>query len=333
MNDFIREVNEVFADYKVRAVCSAYNQINHFNVYELDLQPGCRIRAVENIGGELKLRLKYKANPVFFINDGKMRMIFANEPEKIYLDDLIEKKGAFGPDEIIFGIDYRGNLMTERFTKFPHALICGTTGSGKSVFLHNIIANFTKKNRSIDFYLFDPKYVEFEQYKKHQFDNNVFISVFNTYADTTYQLEQIAKIMEKRFRILSAADVRNIEQYNAKSKDKMRYIIVIIDEFADYINSDKKRGEFETLVCSIAAKSRASGIHLFLASQRSSVEIISGLIKINFQARVCFRMATGVDSRVVIDMNGAENLLNGGDGIFSCNGQITRFQAAYCLTE
>ena len=322
--------SNIFADYKVKATCSKYNEIEHFNVYDLELAPGCKIRSIEGLSDELQLRLKYKSKPVFIIDDGKIKMIFANDPKKIYLSDLLEKKQKFTPTEIVCGIDYNGEIVSAPISQMPHMLVAGTTGSGKSVFLHTIIGNFLQTYRPVDFYLFDPKYVEFEYYKGMKPDNGSLIYVHNTFEEIIDKLKLITMIMEKRFELLCKYNCKNINEFNKKMQAHMKYIFVIVDEFADLVSKDKGHKKiFENMVCAITSKSRASGLHLIVATQRPSIQNITGNIKANFPTRVCFKVATGTDSRIVLDQMGGENLISGGDAIMINNGHTTRFQAAY----
>lgn len=326
--DMINYANQVFEDYKIKVRCANFSKINHFNIYELSLLPGCKIKTVESISSELQLRLNFKYKPTFIIDDGKFKMIFTNNPSKIQLEDLIRRKSKFSPLEIVMGIDYNGDVVTTDIAKMPHLLVAGTTGSGKSVFLHVLINNFIKTYRDIDLYLFDPKYVEFESYKNNT-NNYLYICVQNTYQETINKLKFIAEMMENRFEVLAKRGYRNVQDYNANNKDKYKYILCIIDEFADLASDKNDKKIFESLICSIAAKSRAAGIHLVIATQRPSIDVVTGLIKANFPTRVCFKVSTSVDSRVVLDQCGAENLMPGGDGIVIYNSRITRFQAAY----
>ena len=257
-------------------------------------------------------------------------MIFANDPKKIYLSDLLEKKAKFTPTEIVCGIDYNGEIISCPISAMPHMLVAGTTGSGKSVFLHTIIGNFLQTYRPVDFYLFDPKYVEFECYKGMKTDNGSLITVNNTFEDIIEKLKMITMIMEKRFEILCKYNCKNISEFNKKMQAHMKYIIVIVDEFADLVSKDKGHKKiFENMICTIAAKSRAAGLHLITSTQRPSIQNITGNIKANFPTRTCFKVATGTDSRVVLDQMGAENLISGGDAIMINNGKTTRFQAAF----
>lgn len=337
MDNIIENTSSVLADYKVKAICSGFRQINHFNVYDLELAPGCKIKSIEGISSELQLRLRYKNKPIFIIDDGKIKMIFANEPQKVYLDDLIERHHEFYQTEVVFGIDYNGEIVSSQISKMPHMLVAGATGSGKSVFLHTLINNFLKVPRTIpvDFYLFDPKHVEFECYKHYKMNNGANMSVYNSFDKIYDNLKILNLIMEKRFEMLAQHGCKNIKEFNNLGNQKMKYIMCVIDEFADLIgkDKDKERGKekkkFESLICSIASKSRAIGAHLILATQRPSVDVVTGLIKANFPTRVCFQVPTGTDSRVVLDQNGAENLMGNGDGLFYNNSKVRRFQGAF----
>ncbi|MFZ4768688.1 MAG: FtsK/SpoIIIE domain-containing protein [Ferruginibacter sp.] len=325
----LEQTNEILSDYKIKARCDSFKSINHFNIYEIGIQPGCKIKSIENIAPEIQLRLKFKFKPIFIIDDGKLKMIFANEPAKIDLLQLLQKQKEFFPTDVVLGIDYNGDIIAADIAKMPHLLVAGTTGSGKSMFLHTIIWNFLNTYRSVDLYLFDPKYVEFEEYKSFVAENKSFINVSNKFEDIVERLNLISKITEKRFQILAANKCKNIQDYNKKNKIKMKYILCIIDEFADLISKDKDKKFFEDMLCGIASKSRAAGIHLIIATQRPSVEIVTGNLKANFPTRVCFKVSTATDSRVIIDQNGAENLMGNGDGLFMWNGKLTRFQSAY----
>lgn len=328
MPEFIENVNSIFEDYKIKVNCLSFKEINHFNIFELELQPGCKIKSIEGISNELQLRLKYKNKPIFIIDDGKMKMIFANDPSKIELQDLLDKKVSFGPTDLILGIDFNGEIVSADLAKMPHMLVAGTTGSGKSVFLHSIINNFLKTYRVVDLYLFDPKFVEFNVYKNIKPNNGTCVFVHNTYKEILEKVKMLKAIMDKRFEILSGANCKNIQEFNSKMKSKMKFIVCVIDEFADLAGKDKKA--FEELICSIASKSRSCGVHICLATQRPSADVVTGLISANFPTRICFKVASQINSRIVLDQNGAENLMGAGDGIMINNGKVIRFQGAFC---
>jgi S-DNA-T family DNA segregation ATPase FtsK/SpoIIIE len=157
----------------------------------------------------------------------------------------------------------------------------------------------------------------------------MFLEVKNKYEEVISSFEMINNIMDKRFEFISKHKCGSIGEFNKRYKDKLPRIVCIVDELADFMLQDKDKS-FEALICSIAAKSRAAGIHLILATQRPSVDVITGLIKANFSTRVCFKVSSYVDSRVVLDYKGAENLLSRGDGILSgYYDKVVRFQSAY----
>ncbi len=196
----------------------------------------------------------------------------------------------------------------------PHLLISGTTGSGKSTLMHNIIANLLNYN-AVDLYLVDPKQIEFVDYK-NKFKK---IVVRNTYDEAVELLSNALDTMEYRYCMMR----------KGLSADTMTPIVIMIDEFADLIMQDK--GEtFYTVLCRLAQKCRAAKIHLILATQRPSVNIINGTIKANFPARIACRVASHVDSKVILDASGAENLLGKGDALVRDNDRfLERFQVAY----
>ena len=325
----VGSLNNIFTGYKIKATCTEFEKVNHFEIFHLLLRPGCKLKNLENISSEIQLNLGMHVKPTFIpIPElGIVKMISATKANKIELSSLIQSS-----QHVVFGIDSSGNVLDVDLFKLPHLLVAGTTGSGKSVFLHNIIANFILKDQSIDIKLIDPKQVEFECYRNKNF-GKCNISVKSTYEDSLVVLEQLHSVMEYRYKFLSSNGYRSVEDYNNANKSKINKILLIIDELADLMIKDKKSSKLENLICSIAAKSRAAGISLILATQRPSIDVITGLIKANFPARVCFRVSSSVDSRVVLDHNGAENLLYGGDAIFSGIDKSSRFQSAFVDPE
>jgi len=325
-------LNEVLSGYKVKADCVGYDRSNHFNIFQLKLKPGCKLRSLENLVDEIQLGMKLQGKPLFLMspNDGTVKMISADEADKIDSIDLIGDR-SFENLEAVIGIDAEGKELVVDLVKMPHLIVAGATGSGKSVFLHTLIANYLSLNRdtAIKLYLFDPKFVEFDVYKKYKGPR--FITVRNKYKDIKYYFKLLHSIMEKRLLVLSSIGCKSISAYNKKYPDnKMPRIVCIVDELADLMSQDDKEKDFEKLVCTIAAKSRAAGIHLVLATQRPSTDVITGLIKANFPTRISFRVSSNVDSRVVLDYKGAENLMPKGDGILSGYGsRPVRFQAAF----
>lgn len=326
----IEKLNETFSGYKIKAVCTNYEETNNYGLFSITMNPGCKLSKLESISEEIQICLGLHSLPTFipYPDLGIVKMIVAIKSDSITLDSLLENQDLKGLD-VVFGVDHTGKTLIVNLQDLPHMIVAGTTGSGKSCWLHNIILNFVKTNRkNVDLLLFDPKLVEF----KTKYPNYPgFLSVDYTYEDTIRRFKFVRSIMEKRFAELAKFGARNIDDYNNMASKKMNYVVCIVDEIADLMLKDKKTKEFETLICEIAAKSRASGIHLILATQRPSVNVISGTIKANFQSRVSFKVSSAIDSRVVLDKNGAENLLSRGDAIFVGSNILTRFKSPFVV--
>lgn len=229
------------------------------------------------------------------------------------------------------GKDVSGDPIYADLTKMPHLLVAGSTGSGKTVFLNNLILSLLYKNspESLRIILIDPKRVEFPVYNNlpHLLD-----SVICDNSKAVNVLEWLTEEMERRFDILAELKSRNIDSYNEKalnkSKKPLPYIVLIIDELADLMAA--KGNEVESGIVRLAQMARAVGIHLIVATQRPSVEVITGLIKANITSRIAFRVASQIDSRTIFDASGAEKLLGRGDMLFTSSqfSKPKRIQAA-----
>ncbi len=225
---------------------------------------------------------------------------------------------------VALGKDISGNIITTDISKMPHGLIAGATGSGKSVCTNSIIISLLYKNTpdELKLLLIDPKTVEFEPYNGIP---HLLVPVVTDPRKAAGALGWAVTEMEKRYKMLSDRKVRNIEEYNAfvetlqddedNEVEKMPYIVIMIDEFADLMQTASK--EVEDSIARIAAKARAAGIHLLLATQRPSVDVITGVIKANIPTRIALTTSSQIDSRTIIDSAGAEKLLGRGDMLFS----------------
>lgn len=207
------------------------------------------------------------------------------------------------------GID--GSNVLADIEKMPHMLIAGTTGSGKSVFIQGMIASLLLKHSPADMelYMVDPKMVEFSYYEPL-----CMCHVVTEVKDAVALLEELCKDMDARYRELAAAGVRDIDEYNAKAPTPMKRKVVFVDELADLIMTSKK--SVENCIVRLAQKARACGIHLVLATQRPTVNVVTGLIKSNIPVKVCFAVPSYRDSMVMLDKAGAENLLGKGDMLY-----------------
>lgn len=231
------------------------------------------------------------------------------------------------------GIDNYNNPVQIDISKLPHLLICGSTGSGKSVCLNNIITSLllTNESAAIKFIMIDPKQVELAPYD--ELSNFLSVPVItNTYKAATV-LWNLCRRMDQIYARIKEAGCKNIEEFNQKSNIKLQRMVVIIDELADLMIKHKK--EVEPSIVRLAQMGRACGIHLILSTQRPSREVVTGLLKVNIPAKICFKVTSSVNSRVVLDNSGAEKLLGNGDGLFmdGKSNELLHFQGSMITTE
>ncbi len=269
-----------------------------------------------------------KATPV------KMREIIGNISEKDKEDPLT----------FLLGKDLLGNVVSCRMDKMPHLLIAGATGSGKSVCMNTIITSFLMRTKpdEVKLLLVDPKKVEFTPYQKIP---HLIGPVINDPMQASNALKVIVKIMDERYNTFAKMGVRNIQGYNAKIEagyvpedgspipSKMYYIVVIVDEMADLMAVAGK--EVETSIQRITQLARAAGIHLIIATQRPSVDVITGIIKANVPSRIAFAVSSAIDSKTILDHSGAERLLGNGDMLYMPMGtsNATRVQGVFVTDD
>lgn len=236
----------------------------------------------------------------------------------VYLRQLLstdEVKNAKSPLSIILGRDVAGNPLVADLTQMPHLMIAGATGSGKSVMINTLLSSLLYRNSpaQLKLILVDPKRVELTLYNGIP---HLLTPVIVEPEKTISALKWAVAEMERRLHLFAEVGKRNINEYNAlKQEESMPYIVIVIDEMADLMMLSA--AEVEALIVRLAQLSRAAGIHLVLATQRPSVNVITGLIKANVPARIAFRVASNVDSRTILDSSGAEKLLGKGDMLFA----------------
>lgn len=231
------------------------------------------------------------------------------------------------------GIDNYNNPVQIDIANLPHLLICGSTGSGKSVCLNNIITSLllTNESAAVKFIMIDPKQVELAPYD--ELTNFLSVPVItNTYKAATV-LWNLCRRMDQIYARIKNAGCKNIEEFNKKSNIKLQRMVVVIDELADLMIRHKK--EVEPSIIRLAQMGRACGIHLILSTQRPSREVVTGLIKVNIPAKICFKVTSAVNSRVVLENSGAEKLLGNGDGLFldGKSNELLHFQGSMITTE
>ncbi len=292
--------------------------------YELEPARGVKVNKFTSLADDLALAIKAKSIRVQAPIPGR-GLIGIEIPnltrDMIYLRDLLlcEEMRAT-PSKLAFGLgkDIAGRPVVTDLAKMPHLLIAGATGSGKSVCINTIIMSLILRTTPDDLrlILIDPKRVELAGYGElpHLIGNVV------TEPDTALEnMYWAVKEMERRYELLQEARVRDISGYNERAEndpelDKLPYIVIIVDEFADLILTSGK--DIELPITRLAQMARAVGIHLILATQRPSIKVITGIIKANFSARIAFQVSSRVDSRVILDQIGAERLLGSGDMLF-----------------
>lgn len=321
--DQIKDFNNILQSFRIKALCVDYKLIDNYFFYDIRLLPYAKIKDIEKYINEISLMLKTSAKPSMKIMHelGVVRLEFAKpRNNKLNLFDYFtNNKVPKGNLNCLLGQSVDGSKVWMDLSQNPHMIVSGTTGSGKSVLLHNIIANMFNYN-DVQLFLVDPKNIEFSLYQQH-IKKNLYVSY--SYDEALKMLDNMLDLMESRYdSIRRGLDVH-----------KLPYVVFIIDEFADLVMQD--RGDvFYTKLCRLAQKCRAARINIILSTQRPSVNIINGSIKANFSARISCRMASQVDSKVILDSSGAENLLGRGDALIKDNFRfLERFQIAYTTAE
>ncbi|MDP2927349.1 MAG: DNA translocase FtsK 4TM domain-containing protein [Candidatus Omnitrophota bacterium] len=300
--------------------------------YELEPAAGVKINRIEALSDDIALAIKAQSIRIIAPIPGKGRVgveVPNLQSSLVCIRDLLtsaEYHKQKTPLTIALGKDITGRSVFGDLDDMPHLLIAGTTGSGKTVCVNTCILSllFRGSPNDLKFLMIDPKMVELMPFNDLP---HLLCPVVTDAKKAAVALNWVVSEMEARYILLSKAGVRNIEAYNEK-QEKIPYIIVIVDEFADLMNV--ARDQIENAITRLAQLSRAVGIHLILATQRPSVDVITGVIKANLPARVSFKVASKVDSRTVLDSNGAESLLGKGDMLFLQPGKedLIRIQGA-----
>jgi len=306
--------------------------------YELQPAPGIRVGQITALANDLALAMEARGIRMVAPIPGKAAIgieIPNKKPQVVYLKSLIKSEEFAESDHILplaLGKTINGRVYCADLTKMPHLLIAGATGSGKSVGINTILSSiiYKKDPGRVKFVLIDPKKIELSLYRdlKNHFliwRTDLDEEVITKPKNAVSVLNSIILEMEKRYDMLASLGVRNIEEYNKRVKeggprvkqDKLQripYIVVIVDELADLMMVAAK--EVESPIARLAQMARAVGIHLILATQRPSVDVITGTIKANFPARIAYMVTARPDSKTILDRNGAEQLLGNGDMLF-----------------
>src|SRR5690625_4074264 len=315
-------------------------------VTRFEIQPalGVKVSRIRNLADDFKLNMAAKDIRIEAPIPGKNTIgieVPNRYPKIVTLQQLIETKQfkeKTSPLSIALGLTIDGEPLITDVGKMPHGLIAGATGSGKSVCINTILLSLLYKANyeEVKFLLIDPKMVELAPYNGIP---HLISPVITDVKAATMALKWAVNEMEARYEKFVDAGVRNIEKYNEKIEngllpgEKMPFLVIVIDELADLMMVSPQ--DVEDSICRIAQKARACGIHLLLATQRPSVDVITGLIKANIPTRIAFTVSSQVDSRTIIDSNGAEKLLGKGDMLFIENGsgKSIRLQGPFVSDE
>jgi len=286
--------------------------------YELEPAPGVKLNRIVALSDDIALSMKAQSVRIIAPIPGKGRVgveVPNTQSSFVYLKEMLASKPFQEASSILtlaLGKDIAGQPIVADLDDMPHLLIAGTTGSGKTVCVNSLILSLLFKGSPNDlkFLMVDPKMVELMPFNGLP---HLLCPVVTEARKAYTALNWVLNEMEERYRLLAKVGVRNIEAYNEK-QEKIPYIVVVIDEFADLMNVS--RDQIESAITRLAQLSRAVGIHLMLATQRPSVDVVTGVVKANLPARISFKVASKVDSRTVLDMNGADKLLGKGDMLF-----------------
>ncbi|MCK6613904.1 MAG: DNA translocase FtsK [Ignavibacteriaceae bacterium] len=327
-------------------------------MYEIVPAPGVKISRIVNLENDIALALAARGIRIIAPIPGRSVIgveIPNADPSIVVAKDIIAVVGNKKAEiPLALGKDIVGNVIIADLAKMPHLLVAGSTGSGKSVGINMMITSllYAKHPSEVKLVIIDPKKVELSFYNmlRHHYlavSPDLNEDIITTPQNAIVVLNSVVAEMEKRFDMLAKAGVRNIVDYNVRIADPVRapksddnikhhfmpYIVVVVDELADLMITSGK--EVEEPITRLAQLARAVGIHLILATQRPSVNVITGLIKANFPARIAYQVATKIDSRTILDMNGAEQLIGRGDMLFLPNGtpKPMRVQNAFISTD
>lgn len=314
-------------------------------MYEYEPAPGIKVNKIVSLTDDLAMALRAISIRIIAPLPGKSVVgieIPNTERETVYVRSLLESetfRASTSPLLIAMGKDIFGNCVNSDLARMPHLLVAGATGTGKSVFLNSFLCSLLCRTtpRDLKLLLIDPKLLELSIYEGIP---HLIADVVTAPKRASAALAGIVRKMEERYQMMSAVQVRNVDQFNAKSAEAIErgeatfrlrakpgeeqgqevpwchlpYIVVVIDELADLMVLAAK--DVEESLQRLAQMARAAGIHLVLATQRPSVDVLTGVIKANFPARVSFQVSSGTDSRTILDQKGAENLLGMGDMLF-----------------
>lgn len=338
------QLNETLFNFNVRASVANVTQGPSVTRFEVRPEPGVKVNKITNLADDIKLSLAAKDIRMEAPIPGT-HMIGIEVPNEtsrpVFISEILTSEAfSISPSPLtaVLGLDISGKPIVTDLRKMPHGLIAGATGSGKSVCINSILVSLLYKANpnEVKLLLIDPKMVELAPYNQIP---HLVSPVITDVKAATAALKWAVDEMERRYELFAHAGVRDISRFNEIAEQeknysvKLPYIVIVIDELADLMMMSP--ADVEEAICRIAQKARACGIHLIIATQRPSVDVITGLIKANVPTRIAFSVSSQIDSRTIIDISGAERLLGRGDMLFLENGSSkpVRLQGTFVSDE
>lgn len=312
-------LEQTLGDFRVKAKVTAVTRGPSVTRFELEPAPGVKVSSVVNLADDIALRLAAPGVRIEAPIPGKSAIGIEapnTKNDTVCFREVVDNDAVHQEKSklcIGLGKDISGNIITADLAKMPHLLVAGSTGSGKSVCINTIIAGILYKARpeEVKLILVDPKVVELSNYNGIP---HLLTPVVTEPKKAASALHWAVSEMERRYKLFADSHVREINSYNAQAQEKIPFIVIIIDELSDLMMVAKV--DVEDAILRLAQKARAAGIHLILATQRPSVDVITGIVKANIPSRIAFAVSSQTDSRTIIDMGGAEKLLGKGDMLF-----------------
>lgn len=330
----MQRLEQVLSSYGIQGQVVAEYDGPLLKVVEFQPETGTKIKNVEAVADDVARELgvsSLRVSPAESSSYLNFEMPQRNLRTIDFMQIMQAADAVAGDLPMCLGADIFGRPVFADLAKMPHLLVGGTTGSGKSVGLNTFILSLmaAKSSDDLKFVLIDPKRIEFSVYDNQRY---LLCPVVTETEAAVQVIAYLAGEMDRRYGVLEKSYCKNLKDYNLQNKtEKLPYIVCVIDEFADLTAADKT---VEKNVRRLAQKARACGIHLILATQRPSVDVVTGVLKANFPTRLAYKTASSADSRTILDAGGAEKLIGRGDALFlSGSGELQRVHGAFVADE
>lgn len=330
MQEKVELINQLFNVMKIRARVTSVCEGLRTCQYKVRLDIGEKVSKIRNLNDEISLLVQSISKPKIDLDTTSGHVVIetttTDKPIVVPFNQLIQMVNLNSYElPLVVGVDMQGKPMVIDLAACPHVLIGGTTGAGKSVLCKTIINSLMAKFGPTDLQLglIDPKLTELSPFKNNDYCG-LYASDYDSAADL---LDRAVNIMEDRYKLLSQRGYSSLQELRHHEKGQHPYVVIIIDELADILLQDKKEFLYIRLV-RLLQKARAAGIHIIANTQRPSRDIIKGLLKANMPVQIALKTASNIDSRVILEEEGAEKLIGKGDMLVKYEGKLTRVQGA-----